>query len=224
MNDPWAFVFIEVACNGIFDRRPPFDGDEGVRKRFVIDHDPRLARDVAGLHRVRTGNEEIIATAISTGSHPSMIGSSGRWITMPSLPIWLLSPASDGDGRPRHRHGPVAPDVGPCAGQAIAGRARGLAEGLPFATGAIDRIFVVDAFHHFADQPLVASELVRVWWIEEPDLRHLAVKGIAIAEKLALMQSHFYSPPALAELFVAAGGTLIEVTPDRISAHVLVTK
>jgi ubiquinone/menaquinone biosynthesis C-methylase UbiE len=106
---------------------------------------------------------------------------------------------------------------------------RGLAEGLPFATASIDRILVVEAFHHFADQPLAARELVRVLRlggrlvIEEPDIRHLSVKGIALAEKLALMQSHFYSPPALAELFAAVGGTVLAVTPDRISAHVVVT-
>jgi len=107
---------------------------------------------------------------------------------------------------------------------------RGLAEQLPFADGSIERIFVVDAFHHFADQPLAASELVRVLQpggrlvIEEPDLRHLAVKGIAIAEKLALMQSHFYSPPDLADLFAAQGATVLAITPDQISAHVVMTK
>ena len=107
---------------------------------------------------------------------------------------------------------------------------RGLAERLPFVADSIDRILVVDAFHHFADQPLAARELVRVLRpngrlvIEEPDIRHLAVKGIAVAEKLALMQSHFYSPAALAELFGASGGTVLAVTPDRISVHVLVTK
>jgi len=107
---------------------------------------------------------------------------------------------------------------------------RGLAEQLPFAEDSIERIFVVDAFHHFADQPLAAYELVRVLQpggrlvIEEPDLRHLAVKGIAVAEKLALMQSHFYSPPDLAELFAKVGARVLSVTPDRVSAHVVLTK
>ncbi len=37
--------------------------------------------------------------------------------------------------------------------------------------------------------------------IEEPDIRTLIVKAIAIAEKLTLMRSHFLSPPGIAKLF-----------------------
>ena len=54
---------------------------------------------------------------------------------------------------------------------------RSLAEALPFATSSVDRIYIVDAFHHFADQTLAASELVRVlrpggrMVIEEPDIQ-----------------------------------------------------
>jgi len=107
---------------------------------------------------------------------------------------------------------------------------RALAEALPFATSSVDRIYIVDAFHHFADQSLAVSELVRVlrpggrMVIEEPDIRYLAVKGIAVAEKLALMQSHFMSPADIADLFSRAGAQLITVAPDRINAHVVLTK
>lgn len=107
---------------------------------------------------------------------------------------------------------------------------RSLAEALPFATSSVDRIYVVDAFHHFADQPLAASELVRVlrpggrMVIEEPDIRFLAVKGVAVAEKLALMQSHFMSPADIADLFCRVGAQLITVAPDRINAYVVLTK
>lgn len=108
--------------------------------------------------------------------------------------------------------------------------ARALAERLPFAGDSIDRIYIVDAFHHFAQQKEAALDLVRILRpggrlvIEEPDLRRLAVKFVALAEKAALMQSHFYSPPALADLFIAAGAELVAITHDRISAHVALTK
>ena len=107
---------------------------------------------------------------------------------------------------------------------------RSLAEALPFASSSVDRIYVVDAFHHFADQTLAAGELVRVLRpggrlvIEEPDIRHWSVKGIAVAEKLALMQSHFRTPPDIAHLFGRAGAQLITIAPDRINVHVVLTK
>ena len=36
--------------------------------------------------------------------------------------------------------------------------------------------------------------------IEEPDLRRFAVKMVAVAEKVALMQSHFYYPKEIQEM------------------------
>ena len=108
--------------------------------------------------------------------------------------------------------------------------ARAVAEHLPFANDSIDRIYVVDALHHFADQPAAVRELVRVLRpggrlvIEEPDLRHLAVKFVAVAEKVALMQSHFYSPPDLASLFAGAGGQVLDVTVQGWTAHVVISK
>ncbi len=107
---------------------------------------------------------------------------------------------------------------------------RSIAEYLPFATDSVDRIYIVDAFHHFADQPRAASELMRVLRsggrlvIEEPDIKHLLVKGVAVAEKLALMQSHFYRPADLARLFTDRGATLLTITPNSISAHIVLTK
>ncbi|MCO6451720.1 MAG: methyltransferase domain-containing protein [Caldilineales bacterium] len=107
---------------------------------------------------------------------------------------------------------------------------RSLAETLPFPSASIDRIYVVDAFHHFADQRIAASELVRVLCaggrivIEEPDLRRWPVKCVAVAEKLALMQSHFLSPPELAKLFGGLGASLVEMSPDGISAHIVLEK
>jgi ubiquinone/menaquinone biosynthesis C-methylase UbiE len=73
-------------------------------------------------------------------------------------------------------------------------------ERLPFADGSFDRILVVDALHHFKDQKEALADITRVLKtggrivIEEPNLKHFKVKLIALAEKLALMQSHFLYP------------------------------
>lgn len=84
-------------------------------------------------------------------------------------------------------------------------------ERLPFADGTFARVLVVDALHHFADQRQAIRELVRVLQpggrlvIEEPDLRRLLVKGIALAEKLMLMRSHFYYPHEIGHMVAECG-------------------
>ncbi len=105
-----------------------------------------------------------------------------------------------------------------------------LAEALPIAADRVDRILVVDALHHFADQTWAARELVRVLRpggrlvIEEPDIRRLAVKGIAVGEKLARMQSHFLAPAEIGLLLAAAGAHVEAVAPAGWSVHVVATK
>lgn len=80
-------------------------------------------------------------------------------------------------------------------------------ERLPFPDHAFARIIMVDALHHVCDQRATARELWRLLQpggrliIEEPDLRRFAVKLIALAEKLALMRSHFLAPAHIAALF-----------------------
>ena len=80
-------------------------------------------------------------------------------------------------------------------------------EGFPFPDGSFSRILMVDALHHVCDQSQTAQELWRVLapggylLIEEPDLRTFTVKLVAIGEKLALMRSHFLTPPEIAALF-----------------------
>lgn len=79
-------------------------------------------------------------------------------------------------------------------------------ERLPFPADAFDRVLMVDALHHVADQAATVRELFRVLKpggrlvIEEPDIRTFAVKLIAVAEKLALMRSRFLDPARIAAL------------------------
>ena len=89
---------------------------------------------------------------------------------------------------------------------------RGEAERLPFAQGAFARILVVDTFHHLRDQRQAAAELLWVLApggrlvIEEGNVEQTPVRLIALAEKLILMRSHFFSPQAVLAMFEAAGG------------------
>jgi demethylmenaquinone methyltransferase/2-methoxy-6-polyprenyl-1,4-benzoquinol methylase len=89
-------------------------------------------------------------------------------------------------------------------------------ERLPFADGIFDRVMMVDALHHVVHQADTVRELYRVLKpggrlvIEEPDLRTFPVKLIAIAEKLALMRSHFLAPAQVAALFPSDAKVRIE--------------
>jgi demethylmenaquinone methyltransferase/2-methoxy-6-polyprenyl-1,4-benzoquinol methylase len=93
----------------------------------------------------------------------------------------------------------------PCQGQA---------EALPFADGVFPSIIAVDSFHHFHRYGSAARELVRilapggVLVIEEPDIRHVAVKLVALGERLALMRSHFYDPYEVMAFFDGPGLSL----------------
>jgi ubiquinone/menaquinone biosynthesis C-methylase UbiE len=104
-------------------------------------------------------------------------------------------------------------------------------EAFPFPQESFSRILMVDALHHVCDQPQTILELWRLLQpggylvIEEPDLRTFTVKLVAIGEKVALMRSHFLSPPAIAALFDGLPAEVrIETEPDGFNAWVIVGK
>jgi demethylmenaquinone methyltransferase/2-methoxy-6-polyprenyl-1,4-benzoquinol methylase len=95
------------------------------------------------------------------------------------------------------------------------------AERLPFPSGSLDRILMVDAFHHIADQQGTVRELVRVlklggrMVLEEPNIETWPVKLIALGEKLLFMQSRFVHPNVIRRMFEDQGTRVtIHTNPD----------
>lgn len=102
-------------------------------------------------------------------------------------------------------------------------------EQLPFGDAAFARIIMVDALHHVIDQRATADELWRTLqpggWIviEEPDVRTFIVKLLALAEKMALMRSHFLTPARIAALFDYPGAQ-VRVEATGFTAWVIIEK
>ena len=104
-------------------------------------------------------------------------------------------------------------------------------EFFPFCDNNFERILMVDALHHVCDQVETVRELWRVLKpggrlvIEEPDFRTFGVKGLAIAEKLLGMRSHFLKPESIAALFGDPKANIrIENSDDNFNAWVIIDK
>ena len=103
-------------------------------------------------------------------------------------------------------------------------------EHLPFADNFFDRVLVVDALHHFCDQREAIEDLLRVLKpggrlvIGEPDLNHKGVKLLALAEKIMLMRSHFYTPQKIREMIASCGHSAKIESDGRYTAWVVTEK
>jgi ubiquinone/menaquinone biosynthesis C-methylase UbiE len=102
-------------------------------------------------------------------------------------------------------------------------------ETLPFKNDTFDCIIMVDALHHVANQLQTSEELWRILKpggrliIEEPDIHSLGVKFIALAEKLALMRSHFLSPQQIIHLFQGKP-SVVRIVSEGALAWIIVEK
>ncbi len=103
------------------------------------------------------------------------------------------------------------------------------AEQLPFPGESFERVIMVDALHHVWDYHWTLAELWRVLkpggriMIEEPDIRALATKIMALFEKLALMRSHVISPIRIKGQF-AFPEARAKVTRVGMSCWVIIDK
>jgi ubiquinone/menaquinone biosynthesis C-methylase UbiE len=102
-------------------------------------------------------------------------------------------------------------------------------ETLPFLAGSFETIIMVDAFHHVSDYRATAQELWRVLKaggrivIEEPDIRRLPVKVMAVFEKLTLMRSNFKSPSQIADIFKNLAAS-VSIELENTTAGIVIIK
>ncbi len=103
-------------------------------------------------------------------------------------------------------------------------------EKLPFPNESFERIVVVDALHHFCDQRESIQELLRVLKtggclvIEEPNIDNFIIKWVALAEKLALMRSCFYSSGEIVDMIKDQGVHVRTESDGRFFFWVVVEK
>ena len=103
-------------------------------------------------------------------------------------------------------------------------------EFLPAPGQSFDRVIMVDAFHHLADQQLTLKEMWRVLnpggmiVIEEPDISNFWVKWIAVGEKVLLMRSHFLRPEKIAQMAKQFDEASVTIKKAKGVAWIIITK
>jgi len=107
---------------------------------------------------------------------------------------------------------------------------RGDVARMPFPDASFDRVVVVDALHHFSNPRASIGDLMRVLKpggrlvIEEPDIRLGVVKLVVLAEWLAVMGSHFFTPDEIRDMVVSYGATARIEADGHFSAWVIADK
>lgn len=102
-------------------------------------------------------------------------------------------------------------------------------ECLPFPDNCFERIIMVDAMHHVLDANRTCQELWRVLMpggrlvFKEPDIRSPMVWVVAFLEKIALMRSHFISPPKIAAKFYKSSARS-HIEMDGYTAYIIIDK
>jgi len=103
-------------------------------------------------------------------------------------------------------------------------------EKLPFAAQTFDRIIMVDALHHVADQQETLNEMWRVlavggkMVVEEPNKKNFIVKLIALGEKILMMRSHFLLPEEIVRMCQFDPSAEIETHFERGNAWIIIAK
>lgn len=107
---------------------------------------------------------------------------------------------------------------------------RGDVARMPFPDHSFDRIVVVDSLHHFVDARAAVTDMLRVLRpggrlvIEEPDTQHRVVRLLALAERLALMDSHFFSAAEIRAMALAQGAQARIEADGRFAAWVIIER
>ncbi len=179
-----------------------FDWIAPLYARFA--YDPTRLKELAALPR----NGDLLDIGGGTGRVVKALGGLVGWRLVADVSPGMLKQAKNGEG--------VIP-------------VRALAEYLPFPNAHFEIVLMVDSYHHLLDQQEALKEAWRVLCpggkliIEEPDIRHPLVKGVALVEKLLLMRSHFRHPHAIGQDLERIGAK-VSIHTERYNAWIVAEK